>query len=185
MGGQSLRMGTDKSHLKVNEKYLYQIAAEKLKPYCQQIILSVNAFQAKKNKFEYPTIIDIYKNEGPISGILSCYDSGHSNIFLLAADLAAILSENLQDLLAIHQPEKDQCTMFYNDKEGYFEPLLSIWEEPALTNLKIYFDQGGRSLQKFLIGQNIQKYPLKDYQHFKNINTPDDFNALKTTINEL
>lgn len=175
MGGQSSRMGTDKSMLKMGDNFLYQIAAGKLQSFCHEIYLSVNRSQAIHYDLEWPIIIDKYQNEGPVSGILSCYEAGHSSMLVLAIDLIKITNEDISSLLSLHELNGDICTMFYNDKDGYFEPLLSFWTELALSNLKIFFLNGGRSLQIFLKDQNIRRYNAGSLNNFLNINTKEDF----------
>lgn len=174
IGGQSTRMGTDKSRLKIDNKYFYQGAAQKLLPYCDEIFLSINGNQASLHKYEYPIIIDKYPNQGPISGILSCYEAGHNHILILATDLIHIQSSDIQSILQIHQNDSQDCTMYYNENTGYYEPMLSIWNKTMLIQLKIYFENGGRSLQKFLISHSIALHPLKNENNFKNINAPSD-----------
>jgi len=175
MGGQSSRMGTDKSMLKIGDNFLYQIAAIKLNAFCQEVFLSINRSQALHFNFEWPFIVDKYPNEGPIGGILSCYEAGHNSILVLAPDLINITNDDVSSLLSLHELDGNLCTMFYNEKNGYFEPLLSIWTELALSNLQIFFLNGGRSLQIFLKEQNIKRYNLENLHSFININTKQDF----------
>lgn len=175
IGGKSSRMGTDKSRLIMDKKYLYQIAADKLIPYCHRVFLSVNNQQAASQRFDYPVILDNYPESGPVGAILSCFENVHPSILVLAADMVSITSDDITALMDIHTNDKNNCTMFYNDRTNHYEPLLSLWEKTMYSELKKYFDEGGRSLQKFLNQQSINLYYIKDYAHFKNVNTPEDW----------
>ena len=174
MGGQSSRMGTDKSRLIIDEQYFYQSAVQKLLPYCDEIFLSINIHQATNHKYEFPIIIDKYTNQGPIGGILSCYETGFHHIIFLATDLINIKPDNIESIIRYHQSDNLGCTMFYNKNAGYYEPLLSIWKKSMLIELKIYFEKGGRSLQKFLLWHNVVFHPIEEENCFKNINYPND-----------
>jgi molybdopterin-guanine dinucleotide biosynthesis protein A len=174
IGGQSSRMGTDKSRLKIDNIYFYQAAVQKLKPYCDQIYLSINENQATIYEYEFPIIMDKYPNQGPIGGILSCFEEGHRDIIILATDLVNIQATDIETIILIHQRDKLGCTMFYNEHAENYEPLLSVWNSDMLTKLKGYFEKNGRSLQKFLFLQSVATHPLENRYNFKNINSPLD-----------
>ena len=68
-GGQSTRMGMDKSQLQYHgvpqREWLYEL----LQPLCEDVYISCNAEQAAEIGDSYPTITDatIYRNIGPVS----------------------------------------------------------------------------------------------------------------------
>ncbi len=171
MGGQSTRMGTDKAFLKVEDQYYYQKVAHILAPFCQEIILSLNKTQAQNHVFEYPCIIDSFENQGPIGGILSVSKLNKSPLLIIAVDLVHMQAKTVSTLIDLHE-EKNGVTLYYNGERDCFEPLLSIWVQPMLTELETYYDQGKRSLQKFLIQKSIQKHLVSDIDSFINVNRP-------------
>lgn len=171
MGGQSTRMGTDKAFLKINDQFYYQKAAQVLAPFCQEILLSVNETQAQNHVFEFPTITDHFDNQGPIGGILSLSNMNKGPLLIIAVDLVHMQEKTVSTLIDLHE-ENNGVTLYYNGERDCFEPLLSIWEQPLLTELETYFDQGNRSLQKFLIQKSIQKHLVSDIDSFINVNKP-------------
>lgn len=173
MGGQSTRMGTDKAFLKINDQFYYQKAAQVLAPFCQEILLSVNETQAQNQIFEYPSIIDSFENQGPIGGILSISNMNKGTLLIIAVDLVHMQEKTVSTLIDLHE-EKNGVTLYYNGERDCFEPLLSIWEQPMLTELETYYDQGNRSLQNFLIQKSIQKHPILEISSFNNVNNPFD-----------
>jgi molybdopterin-guanine dinucleotide biosynthesis protein A len=179
MGGKSKRMGSDKAFLSWHGQTLYSLAAEKLRKYCTSIYLSINDHQEPYHHFEYSCIKDAFENEGPMGGIITCHRILHDSLFILACDMPFVSDEEMVFLMD-HHASKSGCTMFYNENRGHFEPLLSIWDVHSLEMLDVYFSSGGRSLQQFLIKNDIEKLPVSEVNPFRNINNEDDWTlALK------
>ncbi|MBL8012560.1 MAG: NTP transferase domain-containing protein, partial [Candidatus Omnitrophica bacterium] len=77
-GGQSRRMGRDKSKLVYGQKPQFQVAYELLEGLCNQVFISSRLDQEQSLAFgNYPLIVDSpsYEGRGPISGILSAMKS--------------------------------------------------------------------------------------------------------------
>ena len=176
MGGRSTRMGTDKSMIQLDNRYLYEIAIEKLLPFCAHIRLSINENQSNLNH-TFPTIIDKYENTGPIGGILSCFENDIHPMLLLAPDLVNISVDTVKDLIGIHQKNNQSCSMYYDSDQQIYEPMLSIWEKSALLQLQTFYMNDGRSLQKFLNTINAPRHTLYNTEEFVNINTVQEKEA--------
>ena len=177
MGGQSSRMGFDKSSISINNRLLYQRAAGLRNPFCHQIILSVNANQANGLNDEYPVVIDIYKAQGPMGGILSCYEAGYDMLLVLAVDLVNIGTKEINKILELYQLNQGRCTMYYNVNNSRYEPMLSIWPSKVLKKLKICFDKGERSLHRFLKNESVNLCSVDDEMPFVNINTKGELSS--------
>ncbi len=181
MGGRSSRMGTDKAMLKYKGKFLYQIASEKLTKFCPKVYLSVNSTQEKLFFKKEDLILDMAENEGPISGLISCLTYLKTPILVLSCDMPMI---ELKDIsLLISNRDKCQiCTTFYNENSKFYEPMLSIWEINALSDLEKYFKNGGRSIQFFLNQHEITKNPILCLENFININKPEDIIKIQSRL---
>lgn len=179
IGGQSSRMGQDKSMLLIGDQPLYKIAAEKIAPYCDKIFLSANQNQISTNTFEYPTITDIFDSQGPIAGIISCHRHIKEKLLIISCDIPLISQTIIRDLEYLHESENG-CTMFYNVSSGYYEPMLSIWEVNMLDKLEKYFVAGGRSMQEFLHQNVIIKNSPSSLSGFKNVNTQNDWRYINS-----
>lgn len=169
MGGLSTRMGTDKAFLKHENQFYYQRAAHILEPFCHEVILSINKSQAYNHAFEYPTIIDMYEEQGPLGGVLSVFKYKKAPLLILAVDLIQMQKSTIKSLIDLHI-EQNGVTLYFNEDKACYEPLLSIWEPSMLINLEIYFNQGGRSFQKFFTQYSIEKMHIPDVDSFVNIN---------------
>ena len=71
-GGKSVRMGVDKSALQVNGSTQVAYLAELLKPFVDQVFVSIRDEQKNLQQFKGLEIItDKFKTASPLNGILS------------------------------------------------------------------------------------------------------------------
>ncbi len=174
MGGMSQRMGKDKSQLKYQNKKLYQLAAEKLSQMTQCVCLSINEKQSEKYTFEWPTILDKWADQGPLSGVISAFEKIQKPIFLVACDMPLVSVEDLQ-LLIDHYKSQPTLTMYINPKSKTAEPLISIWDESSLNQVTEYFGSGGRSFKGFVATHPHNGIIHQNEKIFNNINHPEDY----------
>ncbi len=172
-GGKSTRMGTDKAFIRQNNKPLYQIAAEKLQIFCDEVHISINKNQLEKHSFEYPIVIDTYEAQGPLGGLISAYNQLNPPFLLMATDMICVEAQHIGTLTEAFK-SKQKSIMYFNTSTGYFEPMLSIWHVDTLENLCLYFEKGGRSFQQFLKkSEDIYTVACDDCRFLHNANTPD------------
>lgn len=183
MGGQSSRMGTDKSQLlfglrpkeKNVSRTLAELAHYKLKCYVDDVHFSINKSQLPLGLEN--TILDEYEGEGPLSGIISALRVTQSSIVVLGVDLPLISKQSIKNLIK-HRNWDLLTTTYYNADTHTWEPMLSIWEIETLPCLEDYFDAGGRSIQKFLNQYGNQRVPISNPEEFINVNTMDEYKSL-------
>src|SRR6478735_6633462 len=86
-GGQSTRMGTDKSLLDYYGKAQRYYVHEMLQPFCEKVFLSCNEQQAATITGNYETIADApaYSDIGPMAGLLSAFGQYPDKAFLVVA----------------------------------------------------------------------------------------------------
>ena len=172
-GGKSTRMGTDKAFIKLADRQLYRIAAEKLRIFCDEVHISVNKKQIEVQSFEYPVVTDIYEDQGPLGGLISAYNQLNPPFLLMATDMIHVEEKHIGTLTEAFISEQ-KSVMYFNLSTGYFEPMLSVWHSDTLKNLRIYFEKGGRSFQQFLNNSGvIHTIACKDCRFLHNANTPD------------
>lgn len=187
MGGQSTRMGSDKSQLEVSSSVpsdrdvsrttFAQLARTKLKCYVDEVYFSINKDQ--QNLDLENTILDEYENEGPLSGIISALRATQASILVLGVDMPLVRKQTIKNLIK-HRNWDLLTTTYYDDKNAKWEPMLSIWEIETLPALEKYFDAGGRSIQKFLNQFGNQRVQIDNPEEFKNVNTMEEYQALTT-----
>ena len=151
-GGQSTRMGTDKSLLKYHDiaqrYYVYQM----LEGFCDKVFISCNTDQAIEIDEFYNLIIDKppYVNIGPMAALLSANLMYPDASFLvLGCEYPFITQNDLKKLIESRETETE-AICFYNPETQFEEPLLAIYENRCLVKLHHYFKEGNYSVRHFL-----------------------------------
>lgn len=177
IGGKSSRMGFPKALLTYNNALLYKYQAEKLNKICHTVYLSHNSSNFILEGSPFQVIEDQYGQHGPVSGILSSLEFLKQPIFIIPTDTPSLSIEVIKTLLEKRVREQI-CTVFYNEKSLFYEPLIGIWELSAIPVLKENILHQNYSLQKILRENNIKHIPLTDDYQFTNVNSIEDFNQL-------
>jgi molybdopterin-guanine dinucleotide biosynthesis protein A len=177
IGGKSSRMGYPKALLTYNNELLYQYQAKKLNKICQSVYISHNSANFVLECSPFQIIEDQYGQHGPVSGILSSLEFLKQAVFIIPTDTPSLSIEVLKTLLEKRDREQI-CTVFYNEKSLFYEPLIGIWELSAIPVLKENILLQNYSLQKILRENNIKHIPLTDDYQFINVNSTEDFNQL-------
>ena len=177
-GGESRRMGRDKSELNYHGKSQWEHLIDLIRPYCSQVFLSCNSRQASELRDKHPIIEDAFFNLGPMGGILSAFRADPNAAWLvLACDLPYLSESTLQFLLKNRNPSKT-ATAFL-DTDGVFpEPLITIWEPRSYPLLLQFLGQGYSCPRKVLINTdvNILEAPVK--KELFNANHPQEYAAV-------
>lgn len=157
---------------------LTELAHSKLKCYVNDVFYSINKNQ--ENLGLNNTILDQYEGEGPLSGIISALNTTQQPIVVLGIDMPLITKQSIKNLVK-HRNWDLLTTTYYDNATSKWEPMLSIWEFESLPCLEEYFDNGGRSIQKFLNQYGNQRVPITNKEEFANINTMEEYERFKET----
>lgn len=100
-GGKSSRMGQDKAFIYYENKFLFVHSVEKIKFFCDKIIIS--STNKRFVELGYEILVDKFSNCGPMCGIYSCLlnSSTEKNLFI-PCDTPFIPSELFADLYNCH-----------------------------------------------------------------------------------
>jgi len=176
-GGQSARMGTDKSLLdyygKPQRYYLYEL----LQPFCEQVFLSCNGQQAAGIPDNYNTIVDApaYKEIGPMAALLSAFDQHPDKTFIvLACDYPFFTIHEIKQLLDTAKSDII-CAAFCHEESSIYEPLLAVYQPAAGSMLKACFHEQQHSLQRFLKEMQAQKLFPATEKNIQSIDTPEAY----------
>lgn len=184
-GGQSSRMGTDKSMLVYYDKpqryYLYEL----VQPFCEHVYISCRHSQAKSVAAGYHCITDDhrYNNTGPVAALLTAFEKfPGKDILLIGCDYPFLNSEELKQFCNTIQENKPAA--FYNEDAGIPEPLLAWYPYTSYKALKENFRQGQLSLKHFLQGSGTLKYIPANKQSIRSVDTEEDFReAIRKIVN--
>ncbi len=182
-GGESTRMGTDKSLLVYYQKPQHEHVADLLAPLCEHVILCCNAEQYKTFRTGYPKLADLpeFAGAGPMSGLLTAFEAFPGNDFLVAGcDYPYLTTDELANFL--HHTDKDlPASAFYN-QNAFYEPLLGWYSRSAGDALLKTFKNGSRSLQRFLQAENAGKYRPMSERTMLSVDTMEDFRAVRQAL---
>ncbi|MFM9945339.1 MAG: NTP transferase domain-containing protein [Bacteroidia bacterium] len=183
-GGQSSRMGTDKSLLQYHDLpqryYLYNL----LDPLCDKVFLSCNKHQAAEINEFYNLIIDIpdYFNIGPIAALLSAYRQFPEASFLVIGCDYPFIKENDLKKLVANRDVKKQAVYYFNPESNFEEPLLAIYENSCLPILLENFEKGNFSLRHFLKSINSEKIYPESLESLTSVDTVEQYQEVLLKI---
>lgn len=173
MGGQSHRMGQDKSGLAYHGKPQRDHLTDLLSPFCDRVIWSVN--EPQHATLTYPDrLLDLYPQSGPLGGILTAFATYPDAAFLVVPCDLPLLDEKTISTLMAGRNRAAPATAFWDGDHCGPEPLVSVWEPAAGPLLRSYFGQGHRSPRQFLRQHGAHLLNAPDVNAFRNANTPQD-----------
>lgn len=162
-GGESTRMGTDKSALEYygqpQRNYLYHM----LQPMCSKVFLSCNRGQLPHIPYYYSPLPDAlpYERSGPMGALLTASDLyPEASFLMIGCDYPFLKSSDVQHLLQ-YRKITGLATAYYNPYTSLYEPLLAIYEPGLRDKLLHNYERGEHSLQKLLKEVDAEEiYPL-------------------------
>ena len=185
IGGNSRRMGTDKSLLQYHTKPQRYHVSDMLLPLCENVFISCNAAQADNLEAGYSFLTDLpqYNNIGPMAALLTAFTQfPNKNILMIGCDYPFLTVDNLQQFSDFC---KDECkaVSFYNEKENKYEPLIAWYPYPCFKQLKLMHEAKQYSLQHFLKDTDAAKFYPSNKISIVSVDTYEAFNKAFNTIN--
>ena len=177
VGGQSVRMGTDKSLLEYHglpqRNFLYQLLGQ----YCNEVFFACRANQIQELA-DFQTIVDFQPSVGPITALLSAFAHNAQKTWLIVAcDMPFVGADTIEFLLN-HRDATAIATAFLNPETQFPEPLLTIWEPRSAPILRVAFERQERSPLRIL-QQNQPKLLIPPVANWLlNVNTLEEYQRL-------
>ncbi len=174
-GGQSSRMGVDKSLISYHGLPQKDYAFHLLDDFCEQVYTSVSDSAIHQGALN--EIRDKFSLSTPLDGILSAF-AEHSNVAWLSLPVDMPLVDH--DILAFLIKNRDEnkvATCFMDTDGKNPEPLLVIWEKSASKLLHAYYKQGKKSPREFLLSADIKLLEVPRKNALRNVNTPQEWKA--------
>ena len=176
-GGQSKRMGTDKSVLNFHGKAQAEYAFDLLSSICEKVFISCRKDQAgltgRKN---FPQIHDqpTYEGIGPLAGILSAMEKYPKAAWLvLGCDLPLVTADTLQKLIASRNMKKF-ATAYISTHDGLPEPLCAIYEPQDYGNILKFLKKKIHCPRKIMINSAAELIRQDNPKSLENVNTPEE-----------
>ena len=177
-GGESRRMGTDKTTLTLNGEPLWSRQIRILRElHPAQVMVSA------RNKpdwcpDEIEVALDAPPSRGPLSGLVAALEKIQTtHLLALAVDLPRISSEHLRKLWGLAEPGLG----IIPQNDGLIEPLCAIYPAEAINALRAGLSEKDVSLSRF-IGtladqKRIRFYTVTESETslYQNVNTPEEW----------
>lgn len=181
-GGKSSRMGRDKAMMAFHEEPQYQHLLKLLNNHTTECHLSVSSLD------HYPEIVlrlpDRFVGLGPFGALLTAFAHNPNVAWLVVAcDLPLVDADFIEELLAKRDPSKI-ATAFLNPETGFPDPLCTLWEPKSYSRMLSFLARGYSCPRKVLINSDIALIETATPEKLKNINTPEEFEALKALIKD-
>jgi molybdenum cofactor guanylyltransferase len=175
VGGKSTRMGRDKSHIDYHGKPQWQFMADILRGIHLDVFLSCRQEQTGLYGNEN-LIVDTFTDLGPFGAILSAFRENPNTAWLVVACDLPLLTENtLKTLIESRNPSAIATTYRSPEsKEGFPEPLITIWEPKSYAVLLQFLAQGVSCPRKVLINSDTHIIDPAAPEALMNVNTPEE-----------
>jgi molybdopterin-guanine dinucleotide biosynthesis protein A len=182
-GGQSRRMGTDKSQLRIqNQTFTERIADTLL-----ELTDSVTLVGAHQQNPRFESVGDVYPQWGALGGLHAALANCRREwALVVACDLPFVTAElfkHLASLAADHEGDLDAVVPLQADDRP--QPLAAFYRvEPCLERATGLIQAGRRRPLDLLELVKTRWVPFSELRNldqaerfFANINTPDDYEA--------
>lgn len=177
-GGQSQRMGSDKGELIYHDKPQKLHVAKQLQKLGLETFISIRDKQDREKGYNY--LIDAHTAMGPLSGLLTAYET-YSNAWLcVGCDYPLLQVFHLQKLLKAREKSLF-ATVFQDKKTGFLIPTLAIYEVSFFELLKRNVAEEQFSLQRILKSNPCKIIPVEG-DAFSSVDTKKDYDRIKREL---
>ncbi|WP_051908131.1 NTP transferase domain-containing protein [Flavimarina sp. Hel_I_48] len=173
-GGKSERMGVDKANICYHQLPQQFHTASQLEDLGIKAFISIRKEQAQKADYKY--IVDLHKNMGPMTGLLSAFETYECSWLCMGCDYPMISKVHIQKLLK----ERDKtvfATVFQDKNTGFLIPTLAIYECSFFLLLKENVLKKQFSLQKILKNNPCHIIPV-DGDAYTSADTKNDYERI-------
>ncbi|MBC8084659.1 MAG: NTP transferase domain-containing protein [Hymenobacter sp.] len=183
-GGQSQRMGQDKSRLTYHGQQEQRAhTAALLAPFCEDVFVSCRPDQvAELQAAGLAPLPDTFLGLGPMSGLLSAFQQDPAAAWLVVACDLPFLSATTLTHLVRHRHAGRMATAFRSPENGWPEPLITIWEPRSYGTLLRFLSLGYSCPRKALINSDSELLPPPAPAELRNVNTPQEREAAERDL---
>lgn len=184
-GGQSRRMGMDKSRIEVNGLEQEIFIADLGKKLGVPTYISKGVDYEQPTIAGYPVIKDHLDNKGPLSAIHAAFEYAPEAAWLVVAcDLPFIQSNHLISLIEARKSDTF-ATAFQIKGNAFPEPLICIYEPTMRAMITKALEDGKLSPMKLLQKIPITTVALDEPKTAFNVNTPEALAVAKAWMKQI
>ena len=170
-GGDSSRMGADKSMLPIKGRPLIEHIGERLRGTFGQILISTNEVE-KLAFLGFEIIPDKTPGQGPLMGIASALEGSANELnFVVSCDIPHIELWFVRRMLS---EAKAVDVVIPTTGDEKYEPLFAVYRKSALEAINEVLDSGRRKISDVFARCNV-KYIELEAERFVNLNTMAEY----------
>ncbi|MBN1944414.1 MAG: molybdenum cofactor guanylyltransferase [Bradymonadales bacterium] len=169
-GGESRRMGVDKSLLEIDGQPMIARIADQLAYFPERIVGANDP--GKYDFLQLEVVPDQKAGQGPLMGILSCVQRAAYEIcFVTACDIPQLDPRYVLHLVS--QAEGCDIVMprFGN---GRVEPLLAVYRKTVVPVARSILERGGRRIVELFDHLTVRFVSGEDMGWYRNLNTEEE-----------
>ena len=171
-GGDSVRMGQDKSMLPVDGQPMIKYIVDRLRPHFNQILIS-SSDVSRYSFLGAEVIPDEVAGRGPLGGIASALKASANELnFVIACDIPQVDIDLMKMLL---REGKDFDAVIPRTGQSKYEPLFAVYKKSALKAIEEALLSGNNRIIDALGSSKVKYIDLNDVLQLKNLNTMDDY----------
>jgi molybdenum cofactor guanylyltransferase len=182
-GGQSSRMGQDKSFVPFQGRPLIEVVRERVAGLGAELVVITN----KPDEYAHlglPMYSDVYPNMGPLGGIYTAvYHARHPYTLVVACDMPWLNRDLLDYMIGL----RHQADIIVPRWDKFPEPLHAIYSKACLPPILAQLQSGqlkvvrfyGQVQVHFVDRPAIEQFD-KDGRSFANLNTPEELSRAES-----
>ena len=180
-GGQSRRMGTDKSRLTIGDQSFVERIATELSAVASSVMVVGNYTVARPPGVDLPTVADVYPEWGALGGVHAALSACSVKWALIVACDFPFVTTALFIRLTTFREGREAVAPIQGD--GIPQPLCTLYRvEPCLGQAEQLIKSGERKPVALLQSVQTRWVPFAELsslhgadRFFENINTPEDY----------
>ena len=181
-GGESRRMGSDKSLLPLDGERFIERTYQLMANLFEEVLIVTNSPELYAD-IPCRKVPDIHHGKGALAGIHSgLWHATHPRIFVVACDMPFLDAGLIRHLCS----ENPQADVHIPRSRHSLEPLHARYGKNCLAAMERVLEQGGRRIIEFFPAVSVSELPAASWQRFdpeglsfRNINTPQDYFSLR------
>lgn len=180
-GGQGRRMGgQDKGLIAFEGRTLAEILIEKLERQSVAIAINANRNQPQYAEFGYPVITDqLADYQGPLAGFASAMQAVDTRFILtLPCDSPLLVDDYVERFITSYNSDPVPIHVAFDGER--LQPVHALIQVDLRDSLQTFLDLGERKIDRWYAQHRFRHTDFLDCDGmFRNINTPDDQQALQ------
>ncbi|MCB8926325.1 MAG: molybdenum cofactor guanylyltransferase [Ardenticatenaceae bacterium] len=176
-GGQSSRMGKDKSFVLFEGRPMIEVVIDAVAGLGDEMLLITN----KPDEYAHlnlPMVSDVYPDHGSLGGIFTAvYAASHPHTLVVACDMPWLNRSLLEHMIAL----RESADVIVPRWEKYPEPLHAIYSKACLNPIEAKLKEKRLKITGFFGEVDVQFVDREEIERFDrngrsfaNINSPED-----------